>query len=61
MLWAEGMYIKVRAKGIATGDFLILVEDKGTVILAAHNFKALSLREILEQNQIEDVNRGVTS
>ncbi len=59
MLWAERVDDKVRAEGIATGNYEKLFVDKGTIIHATRNFKALSLREILEQNQIQNVDRVV--
>ena len=59
MLWAERVDDKVRAEGIATGDYAKLFVDKGTIIHATRSFKALSLREILEQNKIENVDRVV--
>ena len=59
MLWAERVDDKVRAEGIAMGDYSKLFVDKGTIIHATRSFKALSLKEILEQNKIENVDRVV--
>ncbi len=59
MLWAERVDDKVRAEGIANGNYSKLFVDKGTIIHATRSFKALSFREILEQNQIQDVDRVV--
>ena len=56
-LWQERVDDKVRAEGIATGDYSVLFVDKGTIIHATRDFKALSFREILEQNQIENAER----
>ena len=59
MLWAERVDDKVRAEGIATGNYTKLFVDKGTIIHATRAFKALSFREILEQNQIKNVDRVI--
>ncbi len=59
MLWAERVDDKVRAEGIANGNYSKLFVDKGTIIHATRAFKALSFREILEQNQIQNVDRVI--
>ncbi len=59
MLWSERVDDKVRAEGIANGNYSKLFVDKGTIIHATRAFKALSFREILEQNQIQDVDRVI--
>jgi hypothetical protein len=58
-LWHDRFDDKVRAEGIASGDYAKLFVEKGTIIHATRKFKALSFREILEQNQIEDSERFV--
>ena len=58
-LWQERFDDKVRAEGVAAGDYAKLFVDKGTVIHATRAFKALSFKEILVQNQIVDVERFV--
>jgi hypothetical protein len=50
---------KVRAEGIATNDYTKLFVEKGTIIHATRNFKALSFKEILKQNQVENTERFI--
>jgi hypothetical protein len=59
-LWQERVDDKVRAEGIATGDYSMLFVDKGTIIHATRDFKALSFREILEQNEVENTERFIS-
>jgi hypothetical protein len=56
-LWQERLDDKVRAEGVATDAYCKLFVDKGTIIHATRNFKPLSFKEILEQNQVENVDR----
>ena len=48
-LWRERIDDKVRAEGIAVDDYNQLFIDKGTIIHATRDFKALNFKEILEQ------------
>ncbi len=56
-LWQERVDDKVRAEGIATADYCDLFVERGTIIHATKDYKALSFREILEQHQIANVDR----
>ena len=58
-LWQERVDDKVRAEGIAIGDYSRLFVEKGTVIHATRDFKALNFKEILEQHQIANADRFV--
>jgi len=58
-LWQERVDDKVRAEGIAIDDYSKLFVERGTIIHATRDFKALSFREILEQYQIVDVDRFI--
>jgi hypothetical protein len=58
-LWHERVDDKVRAEGIAINDYGPLFIDKGTIIHATRDFKALNFRDILEQHQIEDLDRYI--
>jgi hypothetical protein len=58
-LWQEQVDDKVRAEGIAIDDYFKLFVEKGTIIRATRDFKALNFREILEQNQIAGAERFV--
>jgi len=58
-LWQDRVDDKVRAEGIASGDYSRLFVEKGTIIHATRKFKSLSFKEILEQNQVENAERFV--
>ena len=58
-LWLERMDDKVRAEGIAIKDYSQLFVDKGTVIHATRDFKALNFKEILEQHQIANTDQYI--
>ena len=58
-LWHERVDDKVRAEGIAVEDYVKLFVEKGTIIHATRDFKALNFKEILEQNQIANAEQFV--
>ncbi len=58
-LWRERLDDKVRAEGIANSDYSSLFVEKGTIIHATRDFKALAFREILEQHQIANGDRFI--
>lgn len=58
-LWVERLDDKVRAEGIAINDYSALFVDKGTVIHATRDFKALNFREILEKHQVDNAERYI--
>ena len=58
-LWHDRVDDKVRAEGVASGDYSRLFVEKGTIIHATRKFKALSFKEILEQNQVLNAERFV--
>ena len=59
-LWQERVDDKVRAEGVATADYCDLFVEKGTIIHATRDFKALNFKEILEQHQIANVDRLIS-
>lgn len=59
MLWLERFEDKVRAEGISVKDYTLLSVDRGTVIHATRNFKALSFREILSKHMSENPQRFI--
>jgi hypothetical protein len=59
-LWQERVDDKIRAEGIATADYCDLFVEKGTIIHATKDYKALNFREILEQHQIANVDMFVS-
>ncbi len=58
-LWRERVDDKVRAEGIAIQDYTPLFIDKGTVIHATRDFKALNFKEILEQHKVLNAERYI--
>jgi hypothetical protein len=59
-LWHDRVDDKVRAEGVANSDYLKLDVEKGTIIHASRDFKALNFREILEHHQIDNAGRYVS-
>ena len=59
LLWSERFNDKVRAEGVSVSDYASLSVERGTIIHATRDFKALSFREILEQHLVEDPDRFV--
>ena len=51
-LWCERLDDKVRVEGVAVNDQKELFIDKGTIIYAIRDSKALNFKEILEANNI---------
>jgi len=58
-LWQERLDDKVRAEGVAIHDYSSLFVEKGTVIQATKDYKALNLREIIEKHQISNPDRYI--
>jgi hypothetical protein len=58
-LWQERVDDKLRAEGIATADYCDLFVEKGTIIHATRDFKALNFKEILEQHEIANTDRFI--
>ena len=58
-LWRERLDDKVRAEGIAVNDYGSLFIDKGTIIHATRDFKALNFRDILEEYEIQNAERYI--
>jgi hypothetical protein len=58
-LWRERLDDKVRAEGIALSDYPNMFVDKGTIIHATRDFKALNFKEILEQHEILNADRYI--
>lgn len=58
-LWSERVDDKVRAEGIAIDNYSSLFVDKGTVIHATRDFKALNFKDILEQHEVSNVERYI--
>jgi len=58
-LWQERVDDKVRAEGVAAAEYVELFVEKGTVIHATRDYKALSFKEILEQHQVANAERFI--
>jgi hypothetical protein len=58
-LWQERVDDRLRAEGIATANYCDLFVEKGTIIHATRNYKALDFREILEQHEVENIDRVI--
>ena len=58
-LWQDRVDDKLRAEGIATADFCDLFVEKGTIIHATRDFKALNFKDILEQHHVENPDRYI--
>jgi hypothetical protein len=58
-LWQERVDDKVRAEGVAAAEYVELFVEKGTIIHATRDYKALNFKEILEQHQIANAERFV--
>jgi hypothetical protein len=58
-LWQERVDDKLRAEGIAMADYCDLFVEKGTIIHATRDFKALNFKEILEQHEIANTDRFI--
>ncbi|MCW4010450.1 MAG: hypothetical protein NWF05_07495 [Candidatus Bathyarchaeota archaeon] len=56
-LWQERFDDRLRAEGIAVTDYSSLFVDRGTIIHATRDFKALNFKEILERHQVENPDR----
>jgi hypothetical protein len=59
-LWQERVDDKFRAEGIAAADYSRLFVEKGTIIHATRDYKALNFKEILEQHQIANADRFIS-
>ncbi len=59
LLWSERFNDKVRAEGVSVSDYTSLRVERGTIIHATRDFKALNFKEILKQHMVEDPNRFV--
>jgi hypothetical protein len=59
LLWSERFNDKVRAEGVSVSDYTSLHVERGTIIHATRDFKALNFKEILDQNVAENLDRVV--
>ena len=55
LLWSERFNDKLRAEGVSVSDYASLSVERGTIIHATRDYKALSFKEIVEQNAVENL------
>jgi hypothetical protein len=58
-MWNERFNDKVRAEGVSVSDYTILRVERGTIIHATRDFKALNFKEILKQQLVEEPDRFI--
>jgi hypothetical protein len=58
-LWSERINDKVRAEGVSIANYESLRIERGTVIHATRDFKALNFKEILEEHLVENPERYI--
>ena len=58
-MWSERFNDKVRAEDVSVSDYASLHVERGTIIHATRDFKALNFKEILEQHKVENPDRFV--
>jgi hypothetical protein len=59
LLWSERFNDKVRAEGVSVNNYESLHVERGTIIHATRDFKALNFKEILEEHMIENPDRFI--
>ena len=59
LMWSERFNDKVKAEGVSVANYASLRVEKGTVIHATRDFKALNFKEILEQHKVEQPERFI--
>lgn len=58
-LWQERLDDHVKAEAVASCDYSKLFVERGTIIHATRDYKALNFKEILEQNQVANAERHI--
>ena len=59
LLWSERFDDKERAEGVSVNNYDILRVERGLIIHATRDFKALSFKEILDQKKVENPERYI--
>ena len=59
LLWSERFDDRERAEGISASNYELLHVDRGLIIHATKDFKALNFKEILEQQIVENPERYI--
>jgi hypothetical protein len=59
LLWSNRFDDKIRAEGVSVENYTALKVERGTIIHATRDCKALDFREVLRQNSVKDTDRFV--
>jgi len=59
LMWSERFNDKTKAEGVSVADYVSLRVDRGTVIHATRDFKALNFQEVLKQHMVEEPDRFI--
>ncbi len=57
LMWSERFDDKPKAEGVSVANYDSLGVERGTIIHATRDFKALNFREILEQHEVKQPDR----
>lgn len=57
LMWSERFNDKIKAEGVSVDNYISLMVERGTIIHATRDFKALSFKEIIKQNMIKEPDR----
>lgn len=58
-MWRERFNDKVKAEGVSVTDYEALKVERGTVIHATRDFKALNFKDILEEHKVDNPERFI--
>ena len=58
-MWTQRYDDKERAEGVSANDYKALYVERGTIIHATKDFKALDFKDILNQHKVENPERYV--
>jgi hypothetical protein len=59
LMWSNRFDDKIKAEGVSADSYAMIKVDRGTIIHATRDYKALDFREVLEQNSVKDTDRFV--
>jgi len=59
LMWSDRFNDKIKAEGVSITDYTALRVERGTIIHATKDFKALNFKEILQQHIIENPERFI--
>lgn len=59
LMWSERFDDKPKAEGVSMDNYTNLGVERGTIIHATRDFKALNFKDILEQHKVEQPDRFI--